>query len=151
VSRTRAARRDERSERSPHRLFSTAATYGEPEKQPIEETDPTNPTNPYGQTKLAFEHALRWYERRLSDSLRQPALLHAAGATAHCGEMHNPESHLIPIILQAAAGTREAVEIYGEDYPTRDGTCVRDYIHVVDLAAGAHPRARHPRRAQRDL
>ncbi|MDQ1559651.1 MAG: UDP-glucose 4-epimerase [Pyrinomonadaceae bacterium] len=113
---------------------STAATYGEPEKQPIEESDPTNPTNTYGQTKLAFEHALPWYER--AHGIRHASLryFNAAGATRHCGEMHDPETHLIPIILQAAAGKRDAVEIYGEDYPTRDGTCVRDYIHVVDLA-----------------
>jgi UDP-glucose 4-epimerase len=113
---------------------STAATYGEPEKQPIEESDPTNPTNTYGQTKLAFEHALPWYEQAHGIRYASLRYFNAAGATAHCGEMHNPETHLIPIILQAAQGTREAVEIYGEDYPTRDGTCVRDYIHVVDLA-----------------
>ncbi len=113
---------------------STAATYGEPEKQPIEESDPTRPTNPYGQTKLTFEHALPWYEH--AHGIRSASLryFNAAGATGHCGEMHDPETHLIPLILQAAAGTREAVEIYGDDYPTRDGTCVRDYIHVVDLA-----------------
>ena len=113
---------------------STAATYGEPEKQPIEESDPTHPTNTYGQTKLAFEHALPWYEKAYGIRSVSLRYFNAAGATAHCGEMHNPESHLIPIILQAAMGTRDAVEIYGEDYPTRDGTCVRDYIHVVDLA-----------------
>ena len=113
---------------------STAATYGEPEKQPIEETDPTNPTNPYGESKLAFERALRWYESAYGIRYASLRYFNAAGATAHCGEMHDPETHLIPILLQAAAGRREAVEIYGGDYPTRDGTCVRDYIHVVDLA-----------------
>jgi UDP-glucose 4-epimerase len=113
---------------------STAATYGEPEKQPIEESDPTNPTNTYGQTKLAFEHALPWYERAYGIRSASLRYFNAAGATARCGEMHDPETHLIPIILQAAAGKRDRVEIYGEDYPTRDGTCVRDYIHVVDLA-----------------
>jgi UDP-glucose 4-epimerase len=113
---------------------STAATYGEPAKQPIEETDPTAPTNPYGETKLAYEHALHWYEG--AHGLRYASLryFNAAGATRACGEVHSPETHLIPIVLQVAAGEREAVEIYGDDYPTRDGTCVRDYIHVVDLS-----------------
>lgn len=113
---------------------STAAVYGEPAKQPIEEIDPTNPTNTYGETKLAFEHALHWYEQAYSIRYASLRYFNAAGATPACGESHDPETHLIPIILQAAARTREFVEIYGEDYETRDGTCVRDYIHVVDLA-----------------
>ncbi|MDX6386008.1 MAG: UDP-glucose 4-epimerase [Blastocatellia bacterium] len=113
---------------------STAATYGEPERQPIAETDPTTPTNPYGETKLAFERALRWYE--LAYGLRYASLryFNAAGATERCGEWHDPETHLIPLVLKAAAGMREDVAVYGTDYPTRDGTCIRDYIHVVDLA-----------------
>jgi len=113
---------------------STAATYGEPEEQPIRETTPTNPTNTYGETKLAFEKAMHWYER--AHGLRYASLryFNAAGATEKCGEDHDPETHLIPITLQAAAGKRPHVEIYGDDYPTEDGTCIRDYIHVVDLA-----------------
>jgi UDP-glucose 4-epimerase len=113
---------------------STAATYGEPEKQPIEESDPTAPTNPYGDTKLTFEKALHWYEKAYAIRYASLRYFNAAGATAHCGEQHNPETHLIPLILQVAMGQRPHIEIYGDDYPTRDGTCVRDYIHVVDLA-----------------
>jgi UDP-glucose 4-epimerase len=113
---------------------STAAVYGEPSKQPIEETDPTAPTNPYGETKLAFERALDWYDRAYGLRYASLRYFNAAGATRRCGESHDPETHIIPIVLQAAAGLREAVEIYGDDYPTRDATCVRDYIHVVDLA-----------------
>ncbi len=113
---------------------STAAVYGEPTKQPIEESDPMQPTNPYGETKLAFERALRWYENAFG--LRSASLryFNAAGATERCGEMHDPETHLIPLVLDVAAGTRESVTIFGQDYPTPDGTCIRDYIHVVDLA-----------------
>lgn len=113
---------------------STAAVFGEPAKQPIEESDPTGPTNPYGETKLAFERALPWYERAYGLHFVSLRYFNAAGATARCGEWHDPETHLIPIVLQSAAGRREHVQIYGGDYPTRDGTCVRDYIHVVDLA-----------------
>src|SRR5437870_6164427 len=113
---------------------STAAVYGQPAKQPIEETDPTAPTNPYGETKLAFENALRWYSAAYdlrSISLRY---FNAAGATARCRERHDPETHLIPLVLQAALGRMPAVTVFGDDYPTPDGTCVRDYIHVSDLA-----------------
>lgn len=113
---------------------STAAVYGEPAKQPIKESDPTGPTNTYGETKLAFERALHWYGE--SSDLKYASLryFNAAGATERCGEWHDPETHLIPLVLQVAAGKRSHVEIYGDDYPTPDGTCVRDYIHVVDLA-----------------
>lgn len=113
---------------------STAATYGEPLKQPVEESDLTAPTNPYGETKLTFERALRWYEQAYAMRYASLRYFNAAGATAHCGEQHNPETHLIPLILQVALGQRPHIEIYGDDYATRDGTCVRDYIHVVDLA-----------------
>jgi len=113
---------------------STAATYGEPEAQPIFESAPTNPTNTYGETKLAFERAMHWYEK--AHGLRYASLryFNAAGASEKCGEDHDPETHIIPITLQAAAGKRPHVEIFGEDYPTADGTCIRDYIHVIDLA-----------------
>lgn len=113
---------------------STAAVYGEPEAQPIFENALTIPTNPYGETKLAFERALHWYEQAYGLRYASLRYFNAAGATALCGEDHEPETHLIPIALQAAAGKRAHVEIYGDDYPTPDGTCIRDYIHVVDLA-----------------
>ncbi|HBB94424.1 MAG TPA: UDP-glucose 4-epimerase GalE [Blastocatellia bacterium] len=113
---------------------STAATYGEPEKQPIEETDATNPTNPYGESKLAFERALHWYENAYNLRYASLRYFNAAGASKQFGEQHDPETHLIPLVLQAANGTRADVQIFGDDYPTRDGTCVRDYIHVIDLA-----------------
>lgn len=113
---------------------STAAVYGEPERQPIEETDATNPTNPYGETKLAFENALRWYEEAHGIHYASLRYFNAAGATERCAERHDPETHLIPLVLQVALGRRAQVDIYGDDYPTRDGTCVRDYIHVIDLA-----------------
>jgi UDP-glucose 4-epimerase len=113
---------------------STAAIYGEPEKQPIEETAPTNPTNPYGETKLAFEQALRWYQEAYDFRFASLRYFNAAGASETCGEDHAGETHIIPIALQVAAGNREFMEVYGDDYPTPDGTCVRDYIHVIDLA-----------------
>ena len=113
---------------------STAATYGEPESQPIYETTPTNPTNTYGETKLTLEHAMHWYERAYGLRYASLRYFNAAGATEKCGEDHDPETHIIPITLQAATGKRSHVEIYGDDYPTSDGTCIRDYIHVIDLA-----------------
>jgi UDP-glucose 4-epimerase len=113
---------------------STAATYGEPEAQPIFESAPTNPTNPYGESKLAFEKAMHWYEQAYALRYASLRYFNAAGASEKCGEDHDPETHIIPITLQVAAGKRPHVEIYGDDYPTADGTCVRDYIHVIDLA-----------------
>jgi len=112
---------------------STAAVYGNPEKQPIEEHDATTPTNPYGETKLAVERALHWYSS--AHALQYVALryFNAAGATETRGERHSPETHLIPLVL-GAAEKRSSVAVFGNDYPTQDGTCVRDYIHVSDLA-----------------
>ena len=113
---------------------STAAVYGEPARQPIAEEDPQQPTNPYGATKLAFEQALPWYQH--AHGLRSISLryFNAAGATDRHGERHDPETHLIPLVLEAAAGRRPHVSVFGTDYPTADGTCIRDYIHVEDLA-----------------
>jgi UDP-glucose 4-epimerase len=113
---------------------STAATYGEPAKQPIEESAANQPTNPYGQSKLAFEQAMRWYQEAYGLRFASLRYFNAAGASERCGEDHAHETHIIPIALQAAAGSREFVEVYGDDYPTPDGTCVRDYIHLIDLA-----------------
>ncbi|WP_273851327.1 UDP-glucose 4-epimerase GalE [Guptibacillus spartinae] len=115
---------------------STAATYGNPERTPIEEDDVTNPTNPYGETKLAIEKMLRWCDDAYGLKSTSLRYFNAAGADpeGEIGEDHQPESHLIPIVLQAALGQREKVSIFGDDYDTKDGTCVRDYIHVLDLA-----------------
>lgn len=115
---------------------STAATYGEPENTPILETDRTLPTNPYGETKLAVEKALKWADKAYGIKYVSLRYFNAAGAhvSGKIGEDHNPESHLIPIVLQAALGKRKEVSIFGDDYDTPDGSCVRDYIHVTDLA-----------------
>ncbi len=121
---------------------STCAVYGMPEHLPIRETTPKAPLNPYGETKLSIERALHWYAGAYG--LRYMALryFNAAGADPDCeiGEDHEPETHLIPRVLRAASGRGEPVEIYGTDYPTPDGTAIRDYIHVSDLA-DAHLRA----------
>ena len=115
---------------------STAATYGEPERVPILETDRTQPTNTYGETKLSMEKMMGWCSK--AHGLRYVALRYFNACGAHpsgaIGEAHDPETHLIPIILQVPNGQREKLTIYGEDYPTPDGTCIRDYIHVTDLA-----------------
>ncbi|EME73604.1 UDP-glucose 4-epimerase GalE [Bacillus sonorensis] len=114
---------------------STAAVYGEPDRVPIIETDAAHPTNPYGETKLAIEKMLKWAEK--AHGIRHIVLRYFNVAGAHVkgliGEDHQPETHLIPIILQVALGKRDKIMIFGDDYPTPDGTCIRDYIHVMDL------------------
>ncbi len=115
---------------------STAATYGEPKNIPILESDPTEPTNAYGETKLSMEKMMKW--TGVAHGLKYVALRYFNACGAHksgeIGEAHNPESHLIPLILQVPNGKREAISVFGDDYDTKDGTCVRDYIHVTDLA-----------------
>ena len=113
---------------------STAAVYGEPEKTPIEETAALAPTNPYGESKLLVEHMLNWINR--IHGLRYASLryFNVSGAVEGRGEAHEPESHLIPLILDVALGRRQSIKIFGKDYPTPDGTCIRDYVHVGDLA-----------------
>jgi UDP-glucose 4-epimerase len=113
---------------------STAAVYGEPKSTPILETADLAPTNPYGESKLLVEHMLRWFNKL--HGLRYAALryFNVAGALPNRGEAHEPESHIIPLILDVAIGRREKIFIFGEDYDTPDGTCIRDYIHVADLA-----------------
>lgn len=113
---------------------STAATYGEPRTVPISEEHPVAPINAYGDSKLMFERCLSWYHRAYG--LRAIALryFNAAGATVHRGEDRRHETHLIPLVLSAALGNRQTVDVFGTDYPTSDGTCVRDYVHVADIA-----------------
>lgn len=115
---------------------STAAVYGEPERLPIREMDPTRPTNPYGETKRAIEKMLHWCEQAHGVQSVSLRYFNAAGAWpgGEMGEDHDPETHLIPLVLQTALGERKEIAIFGDDYPTRDGTCIRDYIHVIDLA-----------------
>jgi len=112
---------------------STCATFGVPEKLPLTEDHPQAPTSPYGESKLMFEKALLWYDRIYG--LKHAALryFNAAGATESLGEDHDPETHLIPNVLKVALGQKEHVSVFGTDYPTRDGTCIRDYIHIEDL------------------
>ncbi len=113
---------------------STAAVYGEPRRVPIAEADRTEPINPYGATKLAFEGAMRWFCAAHDFRAISLRYFNVAGATERNGEDHDPETHLLPIVLRVAAGEATHVQIYGQDYPTPDGTCIRDFIHVRDLA-----------------
>lgn len=113
---------------------STAAVYGMPEESPVSEAAPLNPNNPYGESKAAVERMLRWYGERSGLAYAALRYFNAAGASDRLGENHRPETHLIPLVIDAALSLRPGVDVYGTDYPTRDGTAVRDYIHVLDLA-----------------
>lgn len=115
---------------------STAATYGEPSQTPIPETEPTNPTNPYGETKLAIERMLHWADEAYGLNYVALRYFNAAGADpkGRIGEDHDPETHLIPLVLQVALEQRDKIFMFGDDYPTADGTCIRDYIHIINLA-----------------
>ncbi|MCK5850218.1 MAG: UDP-glucose 4-epimerase GalE [Kiritimatiellae bacterium] len=119
---------------------STCATYGQPEIIPIAENTPQSPTNPYGESKLMFEQTLNWYRKLHGFKTIFLRYFNVCGASERCGEDHAVESHLIPLVLQVALGQREKIFIYGDDYNTSDGTCVRDYVHVQDLI-DAHIRA----------
>ena len=120
----------------PRFVFSSSAgVYGEPESVPIVEDAPMRPVSPYGETKAAVERMLPWYERQYELRYASLRYFNAAGASEARGEDHRPETHLIPCVLQVGLGQRPAIPLFGDDYPTRDGTCIRDYIHVEDLAA----------------
>ena len=118
-------------------LSSTCATYGQPLQVPISEGHPQDPVNPYGESKFFIERILRQYDRAYGLRFVSLRYFNAAGASldAQIGEAHDPETHLIPLILRVAGGSERNLNVYGDDYPTEDGTCIRDYIHVVDLAA----------------
>ncbi len=113
---------------------STCATYGEPTQIPIPETEKQSPINAYGESKLMFEKALKWYNQIFGIKYAALRYFNAAGATKQFGEDHSPETHLVPLVLKVALGKMKSIKIFGEDYPTPDGTCIRDYIHILDLA-----------------
>ena len=115
---------------------SSAAVYGISDKSQINEDDPKNPVNSYGETKLMLERALEWYARAYGWSVTALRYFNAAGGTPERGERHDPETHIIPLLLETAAGEREQFSIYGDDYDTPDGTCLRDYVHVLDISRG---------------
>jgi UDP-glucose 4-epimerase len=121
---------------------SSAAVYGSPVAVPIREDHPQQPINSYGETKLMFERVLRWYADAYDWTAIAFRYFNASGATEQAGENHNPETHIIPLLLQAATGERPHFGIYGNDYPTADGTCIRDYVHVADISR-AHVLALH--------
>jgi len=135
---------DVMKENNVHKIVfsSTAATYGEPKSIPIMESDETSPTNTYGETKLAMEKMMKWFDQAYGTKYVSLRYFNAAGAyeIGDIGEDHHPETHLIPLILQVPLGKRDKIYMFGDDYPTEDGTCVRDYIHVMDLAS-AHYKA----------
>lgn len=122
---------------------STCATFGIPERMPIDETLPQKPVNPYGESKLMFERMLQWYQQIHGLEFVAFRYFNAAGATPHFGEDHSVETHLIPNVLKVALGQKDQCDIFGTDYPTPDGTCIRDYIHILDLAQ-AHMLAMQP-------
>src|SRR5262249_50071206 len=132
---------------------STCATYGNPVEMPMTETHPQHPISPYGRTKLHMEHMMQDYSRAYGFHIAALRYFNAAGADpkGDIGEVHDPETHLIPLVLQVASGARADIAIFGDDYDTPDGTCIRDYIHVLDLA-DAHVRAlAHLQAGARDL
>jgi UDP-glucose 4-epimerase len=131
---------------TPRLVFSsTAATYGEPEQTPIREDAPTRPTNPYGASKLAIDHAITSYAAAHGIAAVSLRYFNVAGAHGPFGERHAVETHLIPLVLQVATGRRESVQVFGDDWPTPDGTCIRDYIHVDDLAVAHQLALQHAR------
>ena len=125
---------------------STCATYGEPTQIPIPESEKQSPISPYGESKLMFEKALKWYNSIFGIKYVALRYFNAAGASKNFGEDHNPETHLVPLVLKVALGKLKSIKIFGDDYPTPDGTCIRDYIHILDLAQ-AHELALHAPRS----
>jgi UDP-glucose 4-epimerase len=126
---------------------SSAAVYGSPTKLPIAEDHPKDPVNSYGETKLMFERLLSWYASAYQWDVYAFRYFNASGATSHIGEDHYPETHIIPLLLQTVLGSRPYFEIFGRDYPTPDGTCLRDYVHVIDIAAAHLLAIETPRRS----